>query len=136
VYHLKRNLAKITHYGTKIESEAGPPRPPTSPVTLESRSPRLLGRCSRQLRKSCAGENRTCVREAFSSAYPDKKVLNKTTIHRRITKFPDTSVCVYSRRWLTSAVKLFCKFFLTKNKNKQKNLFRDIYVTTAYKCCS
>jgi hypothetical protein len=33
------------------------------------------------------------VREAFSNAYPDKEVPNKT-IHRPVTKFPDTgSVC-------------------------------------------
>jgi hypothetical protein len=68
-------------------------------MTLESTSPWLLGRCSRQLRKSCAGANMysreecvlivetyftskafTAVREAFSSAYPDKEVPNKTTI--------------------------------------------------------
>jgi hypothetical protein len=30
------------------------------------------------------------VREAFSSAYPDKEVPNKTKIHRLLTKFRDT----------------------------------------------
>jgi hypothetical protein len=34
------------------------------------------------------------VREAFSNAYPDKEVPNKTTVHRLVTKFRDTgSVC-------------------------------------------
>jgi hypothetical protein len=34
------------------------------------------------------------VREAFSNVYPDKKVRNKTIIHRLVTKFRDTgSVC-------------------------------------------
>jgi hypothetical protein len=34
------------------------------------------------------------VREAFSNAYPDKAVPNKTTIHRLVTTFWDTgSVC-------------------------------------------
>jgi hypothetical protein len=34
------------------------------------------------------------VREAFSNAYPDKEVPNKTTIHRLVTTFRDTgSVC-------------------------------------------
>jgi hypothetical protein len=35
------------------------------------------------------------VREAFSNAYPDKEVTNKTTMHRLVTKFRDTgSVCL------------------------------------------
>jgi hypothetical protein len=70
----------------------------TSPVALESRSPWLLGRFSRQLRKSCAGANMVysqaelvfilehyfalksfaAVREAFSNVYPDKEVPKKT----------------------------------------------------------
>jgi hypothetical protein len=34
------------------------------------------------------------VHEAFSNAYPDKGVPNKTTVHRLVTKFRDTgSVC-------------------------------------------
>jgi hypothetical protein len=41
-------------YSTKMESEAGRP---TSPVTLETRSPWLLGRWSRDLCGSCAGMN-------------------------------------------------------------------------------
>jgi hypothetical protein len=103
---------------SKMESEAGPPscntlsQPP--PVTQESRSSLLLGRCLRQLRKSCAGadvvysqaervfilehyftsKSSAAVREAFSNAYPDKEVPNKITIHRLVTKFRNTgSVC-------------------------------------------
>jgi hypothetical protein len=75
----------------------------------------LLGRCSRQLRKSCAGANMVhsqaervsilehyfasksfaAVREAFSNAFPDKVVANMTTVHRLVTEFWDTgSVCL------------------------------------------
>jgi hypothetical protein len=83
---------------------------PTSPVTLESRSPWLLGRCSSQPRKSFAGANMVysraerafileyyfalksfaAVRELFGNAYPDKEVPNKTTVHRLVKKFWDT----------------------------------------------
>jgi hypothetical protein len=88
----------------------------TPPWHSESpRSPWVLGRCSRQLRKSCAGESMVysraecvfilghnsasksfaAVREAFSNAYPGKEVPNKTIIHRLVTKFRDTgSVCL------------------------------------------
>jgi hypothetical protein len=83
-------------------------------MTFESRSPWLLGRCSRQLRKSCAGANMVysraervfilehyfasksfaAVREAFSITCPAKEVPNMTTVHRLVTKFRDTgSVC-------------------------------------------
>jgi hypothetical protein len=42
-----------------------------------------------------ASKSFSAVREAFSAAYPDKEVPNKTTIHRLATKFWDTgSVCV------------------------------------------
>jgi hypothetical protein len=84
----------------------------------------LLGRCSRQLRESCAGANTVysraervfilehyfasksfaAVREEFSNAYPDKEAPNMTTIHRLETKLS-------SRMWwtfTTPAVKLFC----------------------------
>jgi hypothetical protein len=74
-------------------------------MTLESRSPLLLRRCLRQLRKRCAGENMVysqaervfilehyfasksfaAVPEAFSNVYPDKEVPNKTTIHKLVT---------------------------------------------------
>jgi hypothetical protein len=73
-------------------------------------SPWLLGCCCHQLGRSCAGVSRVCsqaqlvfilkhyftsklsaaVREAFSNAYPDKEVLNMTTIHQLVTKFWDT----------------------------------------------
>jgi hypothetical protein len=87
-----------------------------SPVTLESRSPLLLGRCSLQLCKSCAGANMVCslaervfilehyfvpksfaaVREAFSNAYPDKEVPKQTAVHWVVTKFRDAgSVCLW-----------------------------------------
>jgi hypothetical protein len=58
-YHLKRNPT-TTYYGTKTKSETGTPRAnrlPQHPLVLESRSSMLLGRCSRQLRDSCAGAN-------------------------------------------------------------------------------
>jgi hypothetical protein len=108
VCHLKHNPTTITYYGTKMKSEAGPPPrnrlSQLPPMTLDSRSPLLLGRCSSQLLRSCAGANivysRTervfilehyfafislaAVREAFSSAYPDKEVPNKTKVHRLI----------------------------------------------------
>jgi hypothetical protein len=88
---------------------------PTSPVTLESRSPLLPGRCSRQLRKSCGGANMVCSRaehvlllehfftsksfaavcEAFSTSYPDKEIPNETTYWLE-TKFLDIgSVCLW-----------------------------------------
>jgi hypothetical protein len=51
------------------------------------------------------------VCKAFSSVCSDKEV---PTICQLATKFRETgSVCLSSRRWQTSAVKLFCKFFLT-----------------------
>jgi hypothetical protein len=66
----------------------------------------LLGRCSQQLRKSCAGVNMVysqaervfilenyfasksfaAAREVFNNVYPDKEAPNKTTIHRLVTK--------------------------------------------------
>jgi hypothetical protein len=85
-----------------------------SPVTLESRSPWLLGCCWCQLCKSCAGANTLCswaecvlvfehyfvlksfddVCEAFSSVYPDKEVSNKKSVHPLVTTFWYTwSVC-------------------------------------------
>jgi hypothetical protein len=42
-----------------------------------------------------ASKSFSAVREAFSNAYPDKEVPNKTTVHRLVTKFRDTgSVCL------------------------------------------
>jgi hypothetical protein len=87
-----------------------------SPMTLESRSPWLLGHCSRLLHKLCRCEHgvfgsRTCgysqtlifaskssatVCEAFSNACPDREVLNKTAVHQMVTTFQDTgSVCLW-----------------------------------------
>jgi hypothetical protein len=41
-----------------------------------------------------ASKSFAAVREAFSNAYPDKEVPNKTTIHRLVTASRDTgSVC-------------------------------------------
>jgi hypothetical protein len=37
-----------------------------------------------------ASKSFATVREAFSNAYPDKELLNKTTVHRLVTKFLDT----------------------------------------------
>jgi hypothetical protein len=110
VYHLKRNNNNhVLQHKNEITSRS-------SPVTLESRSPLSLGNCSRQLRKSCAGANMVYsraervfilehhfasksfadVREAFSNAYPDKEVPNKTTLHRLVIKCRDTgSVCLW-----------------------------------------
>jgi hypothetical protein len=70
-------------------------------VALDSRSLLLLGRFSRQLRINYAGANTVYSRaerafvlehyfasksfaafcEVFSSAYPDKEVMNETTVH-------------------------------------------------------
>lgn len=63
------------------------------------------------------------VREEFRNA-SDKEVRNKKAIQRLVTKFRDTRRgCVSSRRWCTSAVKLFCELFLTNKKLKQLVLF-------------
>jgi hypothetical protein len=106
----KHNPKTNTYYGTKVKPEAGLPHvidTPDLPRNTESRSAWLLGRCSRQLRQSCAGANMVysraervfilehyfsstsfaAVREAFSNAYPDKEVPNKTTIHRLVATF-------------------------------------------------
>jgi hypothetical protein len=76
-------------------------------VTLESRSFRLLGRCaganvvySRAKRVFILEHYFTlksfaAVCEAFISAYPDKEVPNKTTVHRLVTTFRDIGrVCL------------------------------------------
>jgi hypothetical protein len=79
----------------------------SSPVTLGSTSPWLLGRCSHQKRKSYADANTVysraervfilehyftpklsaAVHKAISNAYLDKEVPNKVTRHRLVTKF-------------------------------------------------
>jgi hypothetical protein len=42
-----------------------------------------------------ASKSFAAVREAFSNAYPDTEVPNKTTIHRLVTNFLDTgSYCL------------------------------------------
>jgi hypothetical protein len=46
-----------------MKLEAGPAR--VTAVTLESRSPWLLGRLSRQLRKNCADESIVYSREEY-----------------------------------------------------------------------
>jgi hypothetical protein len=110
--HVTQNKNEIRWGSTTVYSL------PASSVTLESTSHWLPGRCSHQLRKSCAGASMVCSRaervfvlehnfasksfaavcETFSNAYPDKEVPNKTTIHRLVKKFRDTgSVCVSSR---------------------------------------
>jgi hypothetical protein len=67
-----------------------------------------------------ASKSFAAVREACNNANPDKEVPKKTTAHRLVTKFRDTgSVCVSSRRWWASAVKLFSKFFKTKTNEKE-----------------
>jgi hypothetical protein len=86
------------HHLNATKQQAGPL--PSSSMTLESRSPLLLGHCSRQLHKSCTGadmvysraecvfilehyftsQSFAAVYEAFSNAYADKEVPNKTTI--------------------------------------------------------
>jgi hypothetical protein len=109
-----------------------------------------------QLRESCAGANMVCsraervfvlehyfaskscaaVREAFSNAYPDKEVPNKRAV-QLVTTFLDTgNVRVSSRRWWTSTVKLFCKFFLTKTTEKTRlSCYTDVIKAYKY-CCS
>jgi hypothetical protein len=54
-----------------------------------------------------ASKSFAIVREAFSNAYPDIEVPNKTTIHRLVTKFWDTKcLCVTSARRATKQLKL------------------------------
>jgi hypothetical protein len=131
VHHFKRNPTTITYYGRKMKSEAGPPRviePPNLPVTLESKPSLLLGRVSCQLRKSCADANmmysraeryfasKLAVGEELAMLILSRKYQK---IHRLVTNLGTQGVCVSSRRWWTSAVKLFCSFFVTNNIKKQ-----------------
>jgi hypothetical protein len=115
IYHSKRNpnqsRTEVQKWNRKRVIDS-----PSTPVTLESRSPWLLGRCSRQLRKRCARANMVysraervfilehyfasksfaAVHEAFSNAYSDREVPNKTIIHRLVTEFRNTgSVCLW-----------------------------------------
>jgi hypothetical protein len=100
-------------YGTKMKAETGPPRvidthnlhrDTRAKVTLAARP--LLTPVARKyvnanmvysleervfiLENFLVLKSFASVREAFSNAYPDKKVPNKTTIHRLVTKFRDT----------------------------------------------
>jgi hypothetical protein len=119
VHHFKWFPKPITHYGTNMKSEADPVpfnRFPTSHLTMESRSPLLLGRCSHHLCKSCTGANMVysradrvfiiehyfaskssaAVPEAFSNAYSVNEVQNKTKKFHRLIKFRDTeSFCLW-----------------------------------------
>jgi hypothetical protein len=118
VCHLKNNITTITYYGTKI-SQADPPPvisshtlPHVTRVKVSLIALPLLTLVARR----CSGVNMVyswaerllipelyfasksfaAVREAFSNAYPDKEVPNKTTVHRLVTKFRDTgSVCLW-----------------------------------------
>jgi hypothetical protein len=90
----------------------------TATMTLGSRSPLLLGHCSRHFRKWCAGASMVYSRaehvfilehyfesKSYAAVYTyihihkafsntDKEVLNKTTIHWLVTKFTAVgSVC-------------------------------------------
>jgi hypothetical protein len=113
MYHSKRNPTTITYNATKIKSEAGPPHSPNVPHDTRDKVilvPTLLLKTFAQklcMYEKCSFTNKTCVlsrtskqfvavREAFSNAYPDKEVPNKTTIHLPVTKFRDTgSVCLW-----------------------------------------
>jgi hypothetical protein len=53
----------------------------------------------------------TAVHEAFSNAYPDKEVPNKTTIHQQVTTFWDTrSVCdrKHVQNWTVFTGEMLC----------------------------
>jgi hypothetical protein len=93
VYHLKRNPTTITYYGTKIKEEAGPFHKktlPTSPVTLDPKSPLLLGRCSSQLHKNCARANIVYSR-AENVFIVDISIVIFETEHYFISKLKRTS---------------------------------------------
>jgi hypothetical protein len=141
VYQLKSNSKTVTYRGTQMKSEAD--SPPCNRLSqplpwYESRSLLLLSRCSGQLRNSFAGANmmysqEECTfilehyftselfaffREAISNALPDKKIPNKSTVHRLVTMCLWMLVC--GRR--SVSVKLFRYFFVTR-KNKNNSLF-------------
>jgi hypothetical protein len=112
---LESNPTIITYYGMKTKSEAGPTH------VVDSRNlPRdsrvmvihLLGSHSSQLAAGAnmvyplaelmfileyyfAEKSFAVAHEKFHNVYSDKKVPNKTIIHRLVTKFWDTgSVCL------------------------------------------
>jgi hypothetical protein len=89
-------------------------------MTLESKLLLLLGYCSCKLHQSCLGANMVyswaehvfilkhyftsksfaAIHEAISKAYPDKEVLNKTTIHQLVTELWESgSVCNRKYIW-------------------------------------
>jgi hypothetical protein len=139
VYHLKRNPTTITYYGTKMKSEAGPPRVIDSPnfhrdtrvvrPPLTLVAPKLC-RCEYWCiheQNVCSFSNITPHRnhlllfvKHLAVRYPDKEVPNKT-IHRLVTKFQARgSVCDREhvrRRTVCFGVKRFCKLFLKIKKN-------------------
>jgi hypothetical protein len=97
--HLKSSPRTVTCCCIRMKSEAGPP--PCNRLSLWGQSgiPLFLGRCSRELRRSCAGAkmvySRTelafilghyfasksfaAVPEAFTNVFHYKEVPNKTT---------------------------------------------------------
>jgi hypothetical protein len=104
MYHLKHKQQSRTTAQKRNQNQVHPRviDSPNLPRDTRDKVTRLLGRCSRQLCKSCAGANIVysraelvfilehylasksfaAVREVFNNAYPDKEVPNKTTIHR------------------------------------------------------
>jgi hypothetical protein len=65
------------------------------------------------------------VREAFSNAYTDKEVPNKTTIHQVVTKFWDTgSVCDRKHVWHQRVLigEIFHNVEETQAQSPQKSL--------------
>jgi hypothetical protein len=115
------NLHRL-YYSTRMKSEAGPPHVIGSPNLPHDSQVKvtLAARPSRELCTSCVGAKMVCswaecvfilehyfatesfgtVHEAFSNMYPDKKVPNKTTIHRLVTKSWDAgSVCDRKHAW-------------------------------------
>jgi hypothetical protein len=118
VYHLKQNARKLTYSGKKLNHKQVHPHATDFPnlprdtrrkVTLAARplrmpvAQKLCGYEHAYSRVECvfivehyfASKSFAAVREAISSVYPDKEVLNKTTVHQLVTKFRDTaSVCL------------------------------------------
>jgi hypothetical protein len=82
VYHLKSN--PTTRYKNETRSRSTPVAQ-TSPslVTLDSRSPLLLGHCSRQLRKSCADAT-SFIHEQNACSF---ELPNNTKIHQLVANF-------------------------------------------------
>jgi hypothetical protein len=103
VYHLKRNPTTVTYNGTKIKQKHVNARIILSPNLLHNTRIKVA-LFARPLLTPFAGANMVgsrvgrafilkhyflsklsaAVREAFSSAYPDNEVPNKTTLHRTV----------------------------------------------------